>query len=165
MAEPILTHDRLKSLFEYQPDTGKFVRRVNMGNKAAGTIAGTRHTSGYITLFFDNKRYYAHRLAWFYVHGSMPAMWIDHINGDKADNRIANLRHASPSTNNQNRRKCQRNSKTGILGVDIHKPSGRFRAQITISGKKHNIGNFDTAEEAHIAYLETKRKYHQGCMI
>jgi hypothetical protein len=159
MAKPILTHERLKTKLDYFPETGKFVSKVN------GKVAGYKRPVGYTVISVDGKTHYAHRLAWFYVHGAMPEMWIDHINGDKSDNRISNLRHATPATNNQNRKACQRNSKTGVLGVDVCRRTGKFRAQITIGGKKHNIGNFDTIDEAHAAYLKVKREAHQGCTI
>jgi hypothetical protein len=166
MAKPILTHERLKHIFDYQPETGKFFRKECKFNPSfSGRPAGYKRASGYIRINVDGNAYYAHRLAWFYVYGHMPDLWIDHINGDKSDNRISNLRHATPATNNQNRKTCQRNSKTGVLGVDIHKATGKYRAQITIGGKKRNLGNFDSIAEAQAEYLRVKRETHLGCTI
>ena len=86
------------------------------------------------------------------------ASHVDHINGDTADNRWANLRPATRSENMQNRRVANSNSKTGLLGA---KPSrNAFRAQIKISGRCVNLGTFSSPEAAHAAYLTAKAELH-----
>jgi hypothetical protein len=100
------------------------------------------------------------------MYGKWPEGEIDHINGNKADNRICNLRDVDRSTNQQNAKKAQSNNKSaGLLGVSLHKSRNKFRAQITYDKKRHHIGYFDTAELAYAAYLSEKRRRHAGCTI
>lgn len=107
--------------------------------------------------------YKAHRLAWFIHHGRWPAEEIDHINMVRDDNRLANLREASHNDNQHNRQRARADNKLGILGVSTYR--GRFKAQIEINGENRYLGLFDTAEQAHTAYLEAKRTHHKFCTI
>jgi hypothetical protein len=91
----------------------------------------------------------------------MPTTEIDHLNGDRADNKWANLRAASRSTNNQNRRAAHKNNKLGILGVR-QVENGRFLARIRVDGQLRRLGTFTSSEQAHAAYLDAKRTLHQG---
>ena len=157
-----LTQARLKEVLEYDPETGLFRwRSYRCGRALAGAVCGTDNGRGYLTIHIDLVHYKAHRLAWLYVHGRWPTHLIDHINGVKGDNRIANLREADDAVNSQNQRRAQSHNKCGFLGV--HKrESGRFRASIRVNWKLINIGTFDTPEAAHAAYVEAKRKLHTG---
>ena len=95
-----LTHERLKELFSYNPNTGLFTRLVATANRTyVGEIAGYQNTIGYTILRVDYKIYYAHRLAWFYMTGEWPSKHIDHIDGKKSNNCFANLRNASQAEN------------------------------------------------------------------
>ena len=107
----------------------------------------------------------AHRLAWLYTHGKWPSKYIDHINGVKTDNRIANLREADNGENMQNQRRARRNSKTGLLGVRWNRASGNYVAVITVNRHVINVGSFKTAEEAHEAYLRAKAELHEFGVI
>jgi hypothetical protein len=103
--------------------------------------------------------YLAHRLAWFYVHGNWPTKLIDHINGNKTDNRIANLRDVEGSLNNLNCHTPRRhNAESPYIGVVKPKRYKRWLAKITLHGKRVRLGCFDTAEEAQAAYLEAKKR-------
>ena len=124
----MLTLQRLKERLSYNPDTGIFV--WNATKKQAGT-----KNSRYIQIAVDKKIYYAHRLAWFYVFGCFPELSIDHINNDKKDNRLANLRLVTVSQNNQNRGK-QSNNTSGYKGVSWAKKSQKWEACIKI-GRAH----------------------------
>lgn len=159
-----ITHEQLIELLDYNPLTGIFTwkKPTNSGMKA-GKIAGKDTSSGYRSIRIKHKSYSAHRLAWFYVHGSMPAEFIDHINGVRYDNRIENLREANNSLNRQNLRKASKNNLSGFLGVRVRK--NRFDAKIKVNGVMHYLGFFKTAELAHEAYLNAKRKLHVGCTI
>jgi hypothetical protein len=118
---------------------------------------------GYISIEIDGRSYLAHRVAWLHAKGSWPNGVVDHINGDCADNRLTNLRDVSRFVNMQNRRRASSNSKSGLLGAC---PSGgKFRSTITVAGKTVNLGDYDTAEAAHLAYISAKRDMHQGCTI
>ena len=159
--------DRLKKALHYNPDTGVFIWINNNNSRVnAGMIAGSLNGSGYQIISIDAKRYYSHRLAWLYVYGELPSCQIDHINGIRTDNRIINLREATNAKNQQNLKKCRANNKIGLLGVDYFKYSKKkYRAQIMIDSKQKCLGYFETPEEAHEAYLDAKRKFHEFCTL
>jgi hypothetical protein len=149
----------LREMFFYNHLTGQFFYRTNVGDKIkAGSVAGGPNGGGYWCIQVNRKKYKAHRMAWAYANGVWPDGKIDHINGDGLDNRIANLRCVTHAQNHQNRRTPNKNTKVGLLGVDFKKD--KFRARITINGKQHDLGRFDTAEDAHAAYLKKKRELH-----
>lgn len=150
-----ITREQLLAALRYEPETGHFfwlVKRhnsINPGNKA-----GCDLPTGYVGIGFARKVYQAHRLAWFYVYGVWPKGHTDHINGDKKDNRIANLRDVTPMQNAHNQWKPLKSNRLGLMGVSKH---GRgYAAQITINRKMKYLGTFDTAEKAHQAYLQAK---------
>jgi hypothetical protein len=167
MATAILTRERLLSLVTYDPATGRFMRLVDTYRKGAlaGTNPGRVHANGYLYVSLDGYRYLAHRLAWLYVRGEWPAEQIDHINCDRTDNRIANLRAVSPRVNSENRRSAQSQNLVGLRGVSWHDHCKKWRARIMVRGVEHRLGQFDTAEDAHAAYLAAKRRLHEGCTI
>lgn len=161
----MLTQERLKSVLDYNPETGVFVWKEWRGGTAyAGTVAG-RTSNGYVGISVDRRRYPAHRLAWLYVTGGWPVDEIDHINGSKADNRWANLRQADRVLNNQNRRVAHRGSEVNFLGVARVSNGTKFRAAIRTNGKLRHLGTFATPEQAHAVYLDAKRREHAGCTI
>ena len=156
--------ERLKELLVYEPETGVFTWTTNTRWKRhIGKVAGTIKKNGYRYLSLDSKGYLSHRLAWFYVYGVKPSYSIDHINGDRSDNRIANLRDVTPLQNSQNRYKANADNKIGVLGVRCTKHG--FRSQIRINGKVKFLGNFPNATQAHAAYLDAKRIHHKGNML
>jgi hypothetical protein len=129
----------------------------------AGDVAGTVNNNGYRLIRVGDGRYRAHRLAWLYTHGAWPTGEIDHINGIRDDNRLANLRDVTVSVNQQNRKRAASNGSTGLLGVSTAK--ARYRAAIALNGRTTYLGSFDTAEEAHAAYVTAKRELHEGCTL
>jgi hypothetical protein len=150
--------ERLRTLLHYCEETGQFTWRVNRGGKAiAGTIAGTPDKHGYICINVDCRLYKAHRLAWLYVHGEWPEREIDHIDGHPANNSISNLRVADRHDQNRNRRI----NKTNRLGVKGVRQFGlRFEARIKVNYQNIVIGRYDTAQEAHAAYVrEATRRF------
>jgi hypothetical protein len=153
-----LTAARLRELLHYDPDTGVFTWRVKRrGTASAGSIAGTVN-DGYVKIKVDGVRWGAHRLAWFWMTGSAPADEIDHQNGDHCDNRWSNLRQGTHADNMQNQITAQADNRTGLLGV--RRRGKRFGAEINANGVKRWLGAFGTAEEAHAAYVATKRELH-----
>lgn len=149
-----LTQEGLLSLLKYDPMTGTFtwIRSTrDQRPDLVGTQAGTDDGRGYLTIQIGGARYFAHRLAWLYVHGFMPSM-IDHINGDASDNRIENLRLANKSTNSVNTGLSRRNT-TGAKGLMRGRgKDGAFYARIVKNGKTIHIGKFATKDEAAHAY-------------
>lgn len=154
-----LTVDVLKSTLHYDEKSGYFYRKLK-NNNIKTNPCGSISKNGYVVIRVKNILYYAHRLAWMYVYGVFPSNHIDHINNTRTDNRIENLRDVSRSENNQNLKKAQKNNKTKVLGVSFTNKKKPFRARIYINGKQRQIGTFLTAEEAHSAYMEEKKKYH-----
>jgi hypothetical protein len=106
--------------------------------------------------------------AWLYVHGEWPKHTIDHINGIRSDNRIENLRDVPTRTNLENTRSQSRKNETGFMGVSRNKTSVRadsWVAAITVNRKTIHLGVYETPEQAHAAYIQAKRRLHEGCTI
>lgn len=165
MAANDLTAQRLRELLHYDPETGVFTRKACYSKLWLGAIAGTLTAHKYVTIRIDGYRVKAHRLAWLYVTGSWPENFIDHINGIRFDNRFANLRDVTASVNSQNIKKARGNSGHGVLGVGRQSTGTTWIARIRVGGVAHYLGNFPTAEDAHAAYVEAKRRLHEGCTI
>lgn len=155
-----LTHERLLQVLAYDAETGVFTWRLRTSIRVkVGSQAGTLRKDGYIYVGIDGGKYLLHRLAYFYQHRRWPAVDVDHINGNRADNRASNLRDATRSENMQNRREANSNNlSTGVLGV--YKARKRFRAKIEIDYESRSLGYFDTIEEAAAAYATGKAALH-----
>jgi hypothetical protein len=163
-ARPEFSVERLRSLLSYNRETGSLAWVGDVRNGvSAGDVAGHVDRSGYRRIVIDGALYAAHRLAWLHVHGEWPKGQVDHINGNRDDNRFVNLRDVSNSVNAQNKRGARKDNVTGLLGVS-RRPHG-YEARITLEGKTRWLGLFDSAEEAHAAYLREKREIHEGCSI
>lgn len=129
----------------YNVDTGLFYKKSNATN-AIGTIT----KSGYVVFRVNRKLLYAHRVAFFLTHGFLPKM-VDHINRNRSDNRLENLREADAKLNAEN---------SQGYGVTKPKHTKKWASSITNNRKRIHLGYFDTAEEANKAYLLAKQKYH-----
>lgn len=159
----MITQGRLKELLHYDPESGLLTSKTRRGRLAAGDVLGTINTDGYIQLGVDYKDYLAHRLAFLYMTGKWPADVVDHVNGVRNDNRWVNLRAVPVTTNVQNLRQATIVSSSGLLGAFKHRK--RWRSEIRTTAGRLNLGTFNTAEEAHAAYLAAKRELHEGCTI
>lgn len=161
-----LTQARLRELLHYDPDTGLFTWRVDRPPRAkAGDSPQSPTKRGYLRASIAGRLHYLHRLAWLYVHGVWPTGVIDHVNGNPSDNRIENLRDVSHAVNLQNLRKARSDSTTGLIGAQPAGATGRYVARIYVDNRNLSLGRFDSAEEAHSAYLIAKRKLHEGCTL
>jgi hypothetical protein len=167
--ENSITADSVRELLSYNAETGELVWRQRMSSTARpGASAGGIHKhTGYRTIRIFGMQRPAHRIAWVIVHGEWPKGHIDHINGDRSDNRLANLRDVARSVNNQNQRKIHSHKTScDFLGVCPSKSAKNpWLAQIRVDGRQLHIGVYKTPELAHQAYLEAKRKLHAGCAI
>lgn len=143
-----VTLARLKAVLRYAPDDGSWVWLVATSPKIKpGDPAGSVMGNGYWRVGLDGKDYLAHRLAWFYMTGSWPKLFVDHANGDHTDNRWANLREADHVLNQANRKRSTNNT-TGFKGVTRRQDA--YYAQIGDLW----IGPFDQPELAHRAYMK-----------
>lgn len=163
----ILTAQSLRNLLRYEVESGEFHWISRIGSIRAGATAGSTSRSGYIDICVSKERHGAHRLAWLYVHGEWPAGEIDHLDGDKSNNRISNLRDITHAVNTQNLRAAhRRNKSTGLLGVRRSDTKAlRFNAVIMVSGKVKCLGSYADPQVAHQVYLAAKREMHEGCTI
>jgi len=150
----------IQFLLEYMPETGDFIRKTTTSPKAKiGSIANIPAANGYSSVMIMSKKYQAHRLAWFVMHGFIDDKDIDHINGNRSDNRINNLRLATRSENMQNLKRSHIDNKSNMLGAYKHKAGGYF-SEICLGGQKKYLGYFKSKEEAHMAYLAEKNIIH-----
>ena len=162
----ILSATELRDLLSYNSDTGLFTRLITTSTNARkGSVAGYISPIGYRVISLKNRQFYGHRLAWLYTYGEFPKGQIDHIDGDRSNNAIANLRDVPEGINRQNLREPPRHNLLGILGVSVSTTGKRYHARIQLNGSKTHLGTFDTAEEAQAAYLLAKRAMHSGCTI
>ena len=143
--------------FRYDPVTGRLVRVFKGGHTRV--IGANRQSDGYAKVGFNGREYPAHRLIWWLVYGSLPDRFIDHINGDKGDNRLANLRLASDAENKRNVEKRRHNT-SGFKGVSFCKSTGRWLAHATLNGRGFHLGRHSTREEAAAAYQAFARANH-----
>jgi len=155
-----LTHEYLKKLLSYDKETGLFFWNISKGTIKAGKKAGFKQSKGYIQISIDNKQYFAHRLAWLYIHGAWPINLIDHIDQNKENNKIENLRDVTKEINFQNQSKSHSNNKTNLLGVHYKKSIDKYAARIKSNGKDYFLGYFDNPEDASTRYFEAKSVYH-----
>lgn len=160
MSTHILTADELRAQLSYDPLTGVFTRiKQNSGTKRVGKVAGCVDKEGYHGIRMFSVNYRAHRLAWLYVYGEWPSGRIDHKNRVRNDNRISNLRLATPSQNGFNQA-AKPNTASGLKGVTWVKGRERWKAMAGVGGGYKFLGYFRTPEAAHQAYCDFVRPIH-----
>jgi len=151
---PLPSQKKLQELFDYRDGElyWKEKRSTSIDlSKPAGYVA----KDGYRRIGIEGQAYQAHRLIWKYLCGKDPKEFIDHIDGNKINNNIKNLREATKQQNNHNRGPSK-NNKLGIKGVS--KSRNKYTAEIFINGKKKHLGMFFTIEEARLAREEAEKK-------
>ena len=155
-----LTQTELQGLFEYDPLSGVLTWKEKRSNMTKGSVAGCLHKSGYMVVTINSKTYKLHRIIWIYMFNVIPdEFYIDHINGNKVDNRLQNLRLATNHQNQQNR-PAPKNSSSGYRGVNWHKQMNKWMARICHNKQRKIIGYFDTPEDAYAAYkLEAQKLF------
>lgn len=147
------TRAKLNELFEYDPASGVLTRRCN------GESVWRKNNHGYSWLWCNGAALLVHRIAWRMQTGEWPAM-VDHINGDRSDNRWSNLRETNHLLNAQNITGAMKTNRTGFLGVciDGRRKAKKYLAAIRVRGTYEYLGAFETPEEAHKAYLKAKAR-------
>lgn len=147
----------------YDPISGDFfwIRKGGASRKVGGVAGSVQRKLGYRNIQIGKSYYKAHHLAWLFTYGSIPIGYqIDHINGDRSDNRISNLRLATPSENSRNA-KLRRDSTTGVKGVSYHKATGKWQASLRVNGKSKHLGIFPSIGEARDAVVGARDEFHQ----
>ena len=155
-----LTQERLKELLDYDPESGIFTRRSSWGRwgrNLAGSNAGGVSTGGYCVLHIDGAKRYAHILAYLYANGTYHR-FIDHIDGNRLNNRISNLRPCTMSQNIANSGKRKSNT-SGYKGVHWDRQKNRWIAQITRDRRAFFIGYFCDPADAHVAYCAKANEF------
>ena len=155
------TAEEVRILFDYDAETGILSWRSGSKPSLIGQEAGTITRYGYRQVCVYGKLYLAHRVIWLWVHGVWPEFFMDHINGERSDNRLCNLREATMAENHQNKRTKKR-TQTGYMGVTRNASKvPKWTAKVTVDGVIHRLGSFDTPEKAHAAYLKAKSELHK----
>lgn len=153
---PDYTKEDVVSLFEYKD--GKLFRKINSSNQKAGNESGWVKNDGYRAVRFKNKDVLVHRLI-FFVHYEFMPVQVDHINGDKTDNRIENLRQASASQNNYNQ-KISKKNKSGCKNVSWNKTRNKWVVRVKYEKVKLKQWYVDDFEFAELLATEAREKFH-----
>jgi hypothetical protein len=144
--------EELKTKLEYNSNTGNFHwLKSNFWKIKPGDIAGTVSNKGYHYIRFGDTSIFSHRLAWLFSYGCFPDGVLDHINNNRLDNRLVNLRQATTSQNNMNK-PVQANNLLQVKGVYFNKKRSKFCATAKLNGKHKHLGYFSNLEKASEAY-------------
>lgn len=143
-----MTQEEAREYFDYNAETGELTWRVSLSSNAPiGAKAGCLNNRGYLTVQVNKKSYKVHRVIWLWVHGYFPEHQVDHINRDRADNRLENLREATQSCNLRNA-KQKSNNISGVTGVSWYKWSRKWTAKISVNHRNHHLGYFQDFTDA-----------------
>lgn len=146
-------------LFSYDAESGKLRYKINRKQCPAGTEAGSIHRTGYRMVSVDHCQYLVHRLIWFLVTDSWPKNQIDHINGNRADNRITNLREATNAQNMLNST-ARKTSSSGIKNVYYQASHKKWRVRIRIDGKPKSFGLYTNQSDAEKVAIAARNQFH-----
>ena len=159
----MLTQKEVRSLFNYDPETGELTWRATKGTALVGAKAGCDSGRGYLQVQVNRKLYYAHRLIWLWVHGYFPEHQVDHINRVRDDNRLENLREVTQQCNMRNS-KQQSNNTSGVTGVYWVSKDSRWLANIKINSRLLHLGYFTDFTEAVLTRLAAEQCLNwEGC--
>lgn len=160
--KPLPPVEYIRELLDYDPETGEFRWKVWRTKwNPAGSRAGTVAHNGYVAISVGGQKCFGHRVAWALATGQDPGeKHVDHINGDRADNRLCNLRLATASQNMWNSAGWSGRRSSGHKGVRLVASTGRWKARIMAHRKERHLGYYDTAEEAHAAYIAAAKELH-----
>lgn len=150
----MITQEKLKELVDYVD--GMLVAKTNSKCRKVGDTLSSLTDKGYLRSSIGGKSYRVHRLVFLYHHGYMPIQ-VDHIDGNRINNKIENLRDATSSQNNQNRKAT---SSSGIKGVVWHKQSKKWVASICVNRKSVHLGSFLSIEEAALVANRARQLAH-----
>jgi hypothetical protein len=152
-----LTQTLAKEFFEHR-DGVLYWKKQTSTRVIAGSKAGRVDTNGYVIIGLNRKRYKAHRIIFLMLNGYVPPI-LDHIDGNRSNNKIKNLRAATVSQNLQNSKTYKSNT-SGIKGVSWEKDRNKWKVQIMLRGKNKVIRNLEDLELAELVAIEVRNKYH-----
>ena len=155
-----LSAAQARELLSYDPETGDLTWASPCGGRPVNRPAGCVRSDGRKQIRINGLTHLAHKVAWLIYYGEWPSNTIDHIDGNPGNNEIVNLRDVPRRINNQNQRRAKNTNSIGLLGVCSE--GNKYRAQITVDGKRLRLGVYATPEEAHAAYIRAKRELHEG---
>lgn len=157
--DSMISQSVLKNLFEYQD--GQLVTKKRISQRTSkGHVVGCPSGHGYIVFRLDGKKQYLHRMVFLFHYGFLPE-YIDHIDGDRENNKIENLRECTPSQNSHNAKSHIKN-KSGVKGVSWCKRKRKWRAYLTVDYKFKNLGTYKSISEAKEAVINGRQKYHHN---
>lgn len=152
--------ETLRAMFAYDPDTGVVTRKTTgRGMPPVGSVVGAKCGKGYLRVSIRKRLYQLHRVVFALAYGRWPALHVDHINGNKSDNRLCNLREAS---NAENMRAIppKRHNKSGVSGVTFRKKTNKWRAEIVVNYQRMGLGEFEKIESAIAARRAAEDKFY-----
>lgn len=157
---PLPPLELLNTLLNYDPETGVFRwKQLRRNQISENSIAGCNGKNGYVSITISNKTYLAHRLAYKMHYGLDPVDLVDHIDGDRSNNCISNLRDATTSQNLRNTGLRKTNT-SGFKGVSWDLKKKKWRAYIMYDGKRIHLGYYRTKEESALAYEKAAKEYY-----
>lgn len=162
---PLPPAEYIRQIFDYNPETGvlRWKNRTDVlpawNGRFAGKTIGEKTSWGYLAVTINGKTYMLHNLIWVYMTGNEPSGIVDHEDLNRTNNKWNNLRDATRSENQCNRR-IQSNNTSGYKGVTFDKSRNLWSARVNLQGKVYNLGRFKTAEEAHAIYLKAAKEKH-----
>jgi hypothetical protein len=151
-----LNQERLKEILDLDVSASVFTRKTSGNGFNKGDVAGCVNNRGYVHIRIAGKKYLAHRLVWLWVYGEWPKGQLDHLSGDKLDNRISNLKDVTCRENQQNQSR-HRNGR--LVGCYFHKQTSKWCARIKIEGSMKYLGLYPTELEAHNAYMSALNQF------
>lgn len=154
-----LSADYLRQIINYNPESGVFTWRERRGRVSPGEKASCMDKHGYVVIRIDGHLYKSYRLAWLYMFNKWPDKEVDHLNGIRNDNRIANLREATHSENNQNVQ-LKKSNTSGYKGVSWSKSVGKWHAYSRVNGQRIHIGYFEDKNSAYFAACNFREQHH-----
>lgn len=154
----MIGREELKMLFDYK--NGELLWKVERGGSKIGDIAGSINKTGYRYICVNRKKFKAHRLIFLYHHGYLPEM-IDHLDQNRLNNRVDNLRECTRAQNAFNS-KIRKDNTSGIKGICWSKSNKKWMAQITVDRKYKYLGHFEDIDEAEKVIASARLRYHKS---
>jgi hypothetical protein len=154
-----LSPEKIKEYLGYDPETGEFFwLKATNKRMVLGQPAGNLHSTGYVRIGLFGYKFFAHHIAWIITYGCWPTDVIDHINRDRADNRIVNLRLATRSENAFNA-KVPVNNSTGVKGIGKVPGYDKYRVRLRKNNKFYCAGQYASIEEAAMVRQELEKRH------